>query len=181
MFKSKKIYSQRGFTLIEALVVIFIIALITAIAIPNFRSYERNAKVRYAAKELRSLLWDAQGLSLAPEDVDISSYKVSVLKGQTSANPIKIERIGGISGTVSKMILDSDIFIEDVILGNISQDSAITISFLTGNVKGGSFDFSPNPNDRNKLVIRIGSVNSSLKVDVVLDSSTNTVTWNRIP
>ena len=43
----------RGFTLIEVLVVIFLIAIISAIATPNILSWRSNAKLRGAANNLK--------------------------------------------------------------------------------------------------------------------------------
>ena len=44
----------RGFTLIEVLVVIFLIGIISAIATPNILSWRSNAKLRGAATNLKS-------------------------------------------------------------------------------------------------------------------------------
>jgi prepilin-type N-terminal cleavage/methylation domain-containing protein len=44
--------SQRGFTLIEALIVIFIIVTVTAIAIPQFQRMAVNGNLRSAARDI---------------------------------------------------------------------------------------------------------------------------------
>ena len=44
--------SQRGFTLIETLIVIFIIVIVTAIAIPQFQRMAVNGNLRAAARDI---------------------------------------------------------------------------------------------------------------------------------
>ena len=44
--------TQKGFTLVEAIIVIFIIGIVTAIAIPQFQKMATNAKLRAAARDL---------------------------------------------------------------------------------------------------------------------------------
>ena len=45
---------KRGFTLIELMVVIVVIATLTAISVPNFLAYLPNARLKRAARELYS-------------------------------------------------------------------------------------------------------------------------------
>jgi len=44
--------TQKGFTLVEAIIAIFIIGIVTAIAIPQFQKMATNAKLRAAARDL---------------------------------------------------------------------------------------------------------------------------------
>ena len=44
--------TQKGFTLVEAIIVIFIISIVTAIAIPQFQKMATNANLRAAARDL---------------------------------------------------------------------------------------------------------------------------------
>jgi len=50
----KKNMKNAGFTLMEAMIVVAIIAILAAISIPNFLSWRRNAELRAGAEELHS-------------------------------------------------------------------------------------------------------------------------------
>ena len=54
------IKTNRGFTLIELLVVISVVAIISAIAYPNFKVWMRNASYKEAARDIASVLLDAR-------------------------------------------------------------------------------------------------------------------------
>ncbi len=50
--QSRKNVSQRGFTLIEVMVVVVLIGIILLFAIPNFASIQRRARIRAGAEEI---------------------------------------------------------------------------------------------------------------------------------
>jgi type II secretory pathway pseudopilin PulG len=63
----KKLKSGQGFSLIELLVIIFIIALVTSIIIVNFRSGDKRKTLRIGTEEVVSLIKDAQNRALLGE------------------------------------------------------------------------------------------------------------------
>jgi type IV pilus assembly protein PilA len=55
MFSRKINYSNKGFTLVELMVVVAIIGILSAIAIPNFKTYQAKAKTSEAKIQLASI------------------------------------------------------------------------------------------------------------------------------
>jgi type II secretion system protein H len=56
---------QQGFSLVEMLIVVAIIAIMAAIALPNIGGYIRNYKIRGAAQEVASVLQTARGKAVS--------------------------------------------------------------------------------------------------------------------
>lgn len=54
-YKKNKIYSQQGYTLLELMVVVVIIAIFAAIAIPSYMSYSRKANAAATQQEMLRL------------------------------------------------------------------------------------------------------------------------------
>lgn len=60
-------HGRGGFSLIEVVVSISIVALMIGVGVPAFRQYGRLASFRQAANEIQSAILQAHNLSLAPE------------------------------------------------------------------------------------------------------------------
>ncbi|MDD5731987.1 MAG: prepilin-type N-terminal cleavage/methylation domain-containing protein [Patescibacteria group bacterium] len=109
MFKTQT-KKQRGFTLIEMLVVIAIMALMISMAIPFELSYRTRAPIKNTAKQLRSLFWEAQARSLAPRSVNVAYYKIDLVKSFTDGSAflyecISISSCSAISGAQTPLAL----------------------------------------------------------------------------
>lgn len=72
----------RGFTLIELLIVVAIIAILAAIAVPNFLEAQVRAKVSRVRSDLRSI-----SVAIESYSVDYNQYPMSMSQAGTGAKP----------------------------------------------------------------------------------------------
>ncbi len=106
--------SRRGFTLIELLIVVAIIAILAAIAVPNFLEAQTRAKVSRAKADLRTL---ATGIEMYTVDNNKLPYSESI---QNSINMPpggfprvtgNVDRCGGLTSPVAYITsIPSDVF-----------------------------------------------------------------------
>lgn len=85
---------QAGFTLFEILIVIAIIALLAAIAIPNLNRYQPNLKLSAAAKGLTEDLRYAQQLTITNQEIysislDLASARYQLLNLEAATSSVK--------------------------------------------------------------------------------------------
>jgi general secretion pathway protein G len=104
-FWHKKMRNQRGFTLIELMIVVAIIGILTAIAFPLYANLQARARVAKAQADVRTLasavvVYSAHTGSLPPS-ADLSPLTTTVLDPQTNTtagpfiSPIPVPPLGG--------------------------------------------------------------------------------------
>jgi type IV pilus assembly protein PilA len=77
-----KMQDDKGFTLIELMVVVLIIAILIAIAIPTFLGLRRRAQDRAAQSDLRNALTAAKAFYTDDESYDPASGPFNVAEGE---------------------------------------------------------------------------------------------------
>ncbi len=193
---------QKGFTLIEAIVVISIIVSLTAIAIPNMRSYRSHIVVRNAAKDLQSVLWGAQALSLSPRSAKTTAYffnislcPASCVTSSVQDESITTDSLGnptvmvGSEATeglpvLDRFVSDKKLSIADIKLyknGVSTSYNSLRISFAVGNRTGGNISLSDATNSLitgDKAEIIISSPDTKIRYKITINAATHIITMD---
>ena len=166
LFTSVKI----GFTLVEILVVISIIGLIVAIAVPSLADFVRRQQLAQSSKEVLSTLRDAQSRSIS--SVGGLNWGVRLVRNQSSVELFSSTALNydsAISKSTKQII--EDISISDL---TINQNDIINVIFSvangevlfvddSGSCLGGSSDSSCASDPDRCLAIGLNLRNSSDK------------------
>ncbi len=111
--KNSTIIQKKGFTLMELMIVIAIIGVLTAIAIPNFISYKKKARCSAVESDAQSI--EAAISDYFSDPTHDKTPEIESLRGYTVQNQAKIEDVSdGIRITVtdnSKRCQRGDYFI----------------------------------------------------------------------
>lgn len=97
--------SKKGFTLMEMLIVVAIIAILVAIAIPTFTSQLNNARIATDKANLRAAESQAVAayLSDSPENTDPVTYDVTVTNDSMKVTKADLGSAAGMTGQSSNL------------------------------------------------------------------------------
>ncbi|MFA6106967.1 MAG: hypothetical protein WC745_04860 [Patescibacteria group bacterium] len=114
--------TQPGFTIIELTTIIFIMAILTAIAIPFLAKFQPNLKLTGAARMLTADLRLAQQLTVTEQTVHLISL-------DTIGGTYGLLALGAATTTIKSVILPSDVFFDS---------ASTTVSEIRFNSYGGT-------------------------------------------
>lgn len=116
---------QNGFTLIELMIVVAIIGVLSAFAIPAYKDYVAKSAVSSAAGTLKSLLTNAD---LYTQNNTVATTTIADIGGSGSMNTL-----GAITGTIQG--------------AGAASDAASTLTFTFGSDKpaAGNIEFTRTP------------------------------------
>jgi type IV pilus assembly protein PilA len=100
MLQKLREMNEKGFTLIELMIVIAIIGILAAIAVPNFISYRQRAYDAAALADLRNAYTAAQNLFSQKDDASITTPNL-VVGGFKATADVTVTVVGHTQDTLS--------------------------------------------------------------------------------
>ncbi|QFT10753.1 prepilin-type N-terminal cleavage/methylation domain-containing protein [Vibrio sp. THAF190c] len=121
----KRQTKQKGFTLIELMIVVAIIGILSAIAVPAYKDYVAKSAASSALATLRSLLTNAD---LYAQNNSATTTDLANFGGSSTMNPL---------GTISASVVGAG--------AASTATSTLTFTFSTGEAASGNIQFSKTP------------------------------------
>ncbi len=179
---------KRGFTLIELVITVGILALLSSMTLPSLRKYQRQMDAKVAAQELRTSILQAQSYALAPRvsytgKTPISNY-VLYLDRSVLPHTYKIMENYGVvdAGGASlqaevpgtKHILPENLSFDSFGWVNPASSQAAIVFSTAGSVGRGKIDYvaSKWTTDANAVITIENSIDSSANWQVTINKIT---------
>ena len=148
----------KAFTLIELLIVVMIIAILAAIALPNFLEFQTRAKVSRAAADMRSI-----AVGLEAYAVENGVYpNLNIIYGATHPNGKLIHRLKPVTTPIAYMTtLPNDLFNPGI--DDMSRDGHDIYTYAESVSGGPAFvtdyaSLSPNPQGIKWMLLSYGPI-----------------------
>ncbi|HXG57551.1 MAG TPA: prepilin-type N-terminal cleavage/methylation domain-containing protein [Thermoanaerobaculia bacterium] len=144
-----KTRSSQGYSLAEMLIVLSIIGLISLVAVPNFISFQRSAKIKSSLRQLTSDVRSARQRAIA----QFRQSKVTFTTGETERSYTVEDNVNG-TWTVAPGYpkqLESGVYFYGTTFTDVNSDSKYDVIFLNN---GSILPVTPSPPSEYNIVIR---------------------------
>jgi len=149
---------ERGFTLIELMVVVLIIAILIAIAIPTFLGAKSRAQDKAAQSSLRNALTNAKGIYTDQDSYGASS--AALVTGLTAAEPSLT--FNATTSTTAKTV-------------SVDVRSTTTVVMVAKSSSGNCFAIGDSANGPGTVFANLGSASCDPTTAPALPSSAPTI------